>query len=979
MGTRLSHFREKWRTVSSDPWVLGVISEGLRLEFQTGYPFPSGTRITPLSGDASKNQALESEVRALFKKGAIELVPEEEKGEGYYSTYFLTPKKTGDWRPILNLKVLNRTMVYHRFRMETIGKMVKAIQPGRWLASIDLKDAYFHIPVFPAHRRFLRFAFLGCHFQFRAMPFGLTSAPRIFTKVMAEVAQHLHAQGIHCYPYIDDLLIVGPDRNSTAHAVERTLELLISLGWVINRKKSDFNPSQDLVFIGARFQTKLGLVSLPEDRLQALLECTRDLWSRSMIPARTYLRMLGLMAACKYVVRFCMLRMRPLQRYLAQHWRPIVFPISHPIPLGQDFRDHILWWTVEENLTVGLLLDPVPPQVTITCDASLDGWGAVMDRDSASGRWTAEEASLHINWLEMEAIRRAISLWLPKLKGLTVRVESDSMTAVQYIRREGGTKSPSLCSLTWDLLLLCQEHQISLFPVHVPGTQNLESDSLSRTRWTTAEWELSNRVVQWLFSLWGSPHIDEFASTQNHKLPVFCSRTFCSKTFHVDALSMDWGSVIGYAFPPLALIPLVLRKLLRDKTPSLILNPDSSSLETPLLVPSPAGSLDRGPNSPSPSEPLPPDQNQSWSPAGHRAGRLEVERNLLAGSGIPQEIAEVIVGSRRASTRECYARHWQTFVSWCTERDIVPVSAPVPSILEFLHSHFRSGKAPNTIGVMLASISAYHLPMGGRSVGHVEAISRYLKGLRIARPIVRSAAPPWDLASVLLSLTQSPFEPMASCDLKFLTWKTIFLLAIASARRVSELQALSCDPPFTILKGETASLRTVPSFLPKAATHWHLCQSIELNAFFPHPERKNRIQQTWHTQCPVRALRFYLDRYKEFRKSRQLFVLYGRGKEGDPASKATIGRWLVEAINQAYSSLGKGFPKVVHAHQTRAVASTWAEFAKCDPSEIMRAGLWSSHSTFVQHYRLNMALEPHSNFGSSVLQAASSAGAGSKQ
>jgi len=104
-------------------------------------------------------------------------------------------------------------------------RVLKFLKPGDWLASLDLKDAYFHVPIFPSHRKFLRFAFLNRVYQFRVLSFGLNTAPRVFTKVLAPVIGFLHSQGVYVYPYLDDCLIVAKSRTMLVDSLHRLLEV----------------------------------------------------------------------------------------------------------------------------------------------------------------------------------------------------------------------------------------------------------------------------------------------------------------------------------------------------------------------------------------------------------------------------------------------------------------------------------------------------------------------------------------------------------------------------------------------------------------------------------------------------------------------------------------------------------------------------------------------------------------------------------
>jgi hypothetical protein len=143
-----------------------------------------------------ENEVLSSEVQEMLAKEAIEQIPWSQAQGGFYSTFFLVPKKDGGVRPILNLKPLNVLIAKKHFKMVTLREIMAAVQPGDWLISLDLKDAYFHIPIKESYRKFLRFAFQGKTYQFKVLPFGATAAPRVFTQVLAPKIVGLCCQAV---------------------------------------------------------------------------------------------------------------------------------------------------------------------------------------------------------------------------------------------------------------------------------------------------------------------------------------------------------------------------------------------------------------------------------------------------------------------------------------------------------------------------------------------------------------------------------------------------------------------------------------------------------------------------------------------------------------------------------------------------------------------------------------------------------------
>ncbi|KAJ1093250.1 hypothetical protein NDU88_006355 [Pleurodeles waltl] len=227
--------------------------------------------------------------------------------------------------------------------------------------------------------------------------------------------------------------------------------------------------------------------------------------------------------------------------------------------------------------------------------------------------------------------------------------------------------------------------------------------------------------------------------------------------------------------------------------------------------------------------------------------------------------------------------------------------------------------------------------------------------------------PQWDLNLVLTFLMCAPFEPFHNCPLRLLTIKTAFLVAITSARRVSELQALSSKPPYLMIYPDKVVLRTRASFLPKVVTPFHLGQNITLPTFFapPHPSKE---EERPHRLDPKRALSFYLDRTKEFRVDDQLIVGYVGANKGRAVQKRSISRWVVLCIKICYALAKKQPPEGLRAHSTRGKAATTALARGVPVVDICQAATWASLHTFAKHYCLESQVRRERHFARSVLQ-----------
>ena len=200
---RISHFATNWRVITEDQWVLRTV-QGFLIPFREE---PRQMRL-PHTCRYSEEQMklLREEVTSLLGKGAVEIVGPTSSEGGFYSTLFLVPKTEGRMRPVIDLKALNFWVLPQHFKMEGIHTLREIVAENDWLAKLDLKDAYFTVPVLQEHQKYLRFVVDGIRYQFTCLPFSLSCAPWAFPKVLKPVAAFLRGLGVRLIVYIDDML-----------------------------------------------------------------------------------------------------------------------------------------------------------------------------------------------------------------------------------------------------------------------------------------------------------------------------------------------------------------------------------------------------------------------------------------------------------------------------------------------------------------------------------------------------------------------------------------------------------------------------------------------------------------------------------------------------------------------------------------------------------------------------------------------------
>ena len=279
VGGRLHRFWETWLSLGSNPRVVSILKDGYNLPFKMRPPLTRCPLIISGYANPRRNKFLKEALQSLITKQAVEKVVVR-ASLAFYNRLFIVPKQNNKWRPILDLSKLNLFLHSETFKMETPETIRLSLQKGEWVTSLDFSDAYFHIPINPRSRKYLRFHLHGQTFQFRALPFGLATAPLEFTKVVKEVKLMAQSRGIRIHQYLDDWLLRAPCRETCVNQTQTLMALCQQLGWLVNLQKSELVPQQEFNFVGYHFDLSRGLVKPTQERWQTLTQKIKMLMSR---------------------------------------------------------------------------------------------------------------------------------------------------------------------------------------------------------------------------------------------------------------------------------------------------------------------------------------------------------------------------------------------------------------------------------------------------------------------------------------------------------------------------------------------------------------------------------------------------------------------------------------------------------------------------------------------------------------------------
>ena len=568
----IKDYVHEWTKITTDPFVLDAVTH-CHIEFDYE-PDPQINSTRPHDSFSSmEQQVIDNEIQKFLKKGIIR--PTMPTSGDIISPIFVTPKKDGSHRVIFSLKKLNESVSYHHFKLDTLQTAVQLVTPGCFMTSIDLKDAYYSIPISEDHQKYLKFYWRDKLYTFTCLPMGLSSSPRIFTKVLKPLFSHLRSKfGDICLSYIDDSLYIGEFAVHCAETTLHAVDLFSRLGLKINPEKSVIVPSQTIEFLGFVIDSVRMTVTLTARKMGKIKSlCLSFLRPGKLFTIRQVASFIGKLVSAFPGVEFGPLHYRHLTADKEYHLTLNSHNFDAEMSLSQASLTEVQWWSDNILLSYKHIRHPAP-NVVIHTDASSVGWGARIDEATqTAGIWSQFESAMHINILELLAVKFALSSLLSDQSNIHVKIMCDNTTAINYISAMGGTKSVECNAIAYDIWEWAIVRNIWLSAAHIPGVCNVAADQLSREFNFDLEWMLSRAVFQNIVKVFGQPDLDLFASRLNAQLPDYVSWKPDPEARYVDAFTIEWSNIYFYAFPPFCLLPRCVQKIIQEKASGLLIIP----------------------------------------------------------------------------------------------------------------------------------------------------------------------------------------------------------------------------------------------------------------------------------------------------------------------------------------------------------------------------------------------------------------------
>ncbi|XP_060558153.1 uncharacterized protein LOC132718470 [Ruditapes philippinarum] len=457
--------------------------------------------------------------------------------------------------------------------METLKSATEAMRKDCFFGSVDLSEAFYSISVRPQDRKFFRFIHKGQKYQFTCLVMGLTTSPRVFTKLLKPVYATLRSQGFISTAYIDDSCLQGQTYEACLENIEKTVTLMDSLGLTIHLEKSVLVPTKQINFLGFLLCSETMTIRLTLERKSTLIELCKNIINKRKCLIRHFAQLIGKLVASEPGVEYAPLFYIPLEKVKDKNLRLNKGQYDKFMKLSSKTKNCINWWIVHTPINYKLVLRE-EPSLTICSDASLSGWGAIDITNcvKTGGQWSGDEQRLHINVLELKACELAIQSLCKHISNTHVRIYMDNTTSCSYINKFGG-KSENLDLIARSIWIWCIDRKIHLSAAHLPGSMNCEADEMSRKFNDDLEWSLTETVFSKIFNTYRHIDIDLFASRLNKKLSKYVTRLPDPDAHAIDAFSLTWKNMLYYIFPPFSLLSKVLQKIEINGTEAVIVVP----------------------------------------------------------------------------------------------------------------------------------------------------------------------------------------------------------------------------------------------------------------------------------------------------------------------------------------------------------------------------------------------------------------------
>jgi len=488
-------------------------------------------------------------------------------------------------RLVLDLRHVNKFVQKQKIKFEGVKEAKQYAKKGKYMVNFDLQSGYHHINIHLQHQKYLGFSWIvdekEKYYIFSVLPFGLSSAGHIFTKVVRVLVKFWRSKSFPIIVYLDDGWACDTIERCTRMS-EFVLQSLLDSGFLPNMEKSNFTPTQKLDWLGFTWNLELGVIEVPRMKIEKIKMKIEKIISERRSTARTLASILGkIISLIPAFGNICQLMTRHLCMAVCQRdtWD------SHfNVPI--QVKTELTFWLNNCNELPNVIVYPIqkaPERIIFTDASSYAGAGFVVGNilQIAHNMFTEQEKFMSSTWRELKAVQFVLESMHTQLAGKLVKVYTDNQNVVHIC--QVGSMKPDLHDLAMDIYRICIINGITIEVEWIPRRENEQADLLSRI-FDFDDWSVTDNIFQMFEKRWGKITFDRFADDKNHKVEKFNSRFWVPGTAGVDAFAFDWSGENNWIVPPVGSVCKVINHMFNCKAKGVLVIPKwRSALYWPML------------------------------------------------------------------------------------------------------------------------------------------------------------------------------------------------------------------------------------------------------------------------------------------------------------------------------------------------------------------------------------------------------------
>ena len=557
VGSLKSHVDFWSNSVQASDFIISTIVDGYRIPF---FNLPASYAIPNRSFAFKFKDFVNEAISELIERGCV---MEVDIPPVFINPLHVVQQSSGKCRLILDLSYLNKFVWKQSVRYEDVRTVFDLFHSGYFFFTFDLKSGYHHVEIFPDHRQYLgfswRFDFGVKYFVFSVLPFGLSSAPYIFTKLVRALVGYWRGLGRRVVMFLDDGIGGAPDFVACLEVSRLCRVDLEKAGFFVNDQKSVWIPSQVGVWLGYCLDFSRCLISMPSAKIMKLKESISRILSQRFVTAKELASVAGqLISMFLAIGNTVRLMSRSMYSQISEQvsW-------FCPFTLHDSVKSELVFWLSNLDQHNGRPIWFKSSTVRIAySDASDTGYGGYIvelgPQVAAQGVWSSDMANQSSTLREILAVRKVLESFAPKLAGLCVKWFTDNQNVARII--DIGSPKLHLQEEARRIFHICVSHGISIEPEWVPRASNEQADYLSRIV-DPDDWSVSLPIFKLLNSRWGPHTVDRFADEHNCLLPRFDSRFWNPLCEAMDTFTRSWEFENNWLCPPPHLVARALRHM----------------------------------------------------------------------------------------------------------------------------------------------------------------------------------------------------------------------------------------------------------------------------------------------------------------------------------------------------------------------------------------------------------------------------------